>query len=81
MPNRETPSDQILWKVSPWVDLLRSPLGSHVGFNLLPNPDGICRNSWEKNQFGTEIGVPGCIGTSVVLDEKDVCALNDDHDD
>ena len=48
---------------------------------LLLNPDGVCRNSWEKNQFGTEIGIPGCIGAPVVLDEKDVCALDNGHDD
>ena len=35
----------------------------------------------EKNQFQTEIGVAGCLGTPVVLDEKDVCALHDDYDD
>lgn len=64
---------------NPWVDLYEAYWD--FGANLLLNPDGICRNNWEKNQFGTDIGLPGCIGTSVVLDEYDVCALNDDHDD
>jgi len=79
MPNGNTIRSNIV-EGQPWVDLLEA-YWDDVGFNLLPNSDGICRNSWEKNQFGTEIGVPGCIGTSVVLDEKDVCALDDDHDD
>ena len=48
---------------------------------LVLNPDGICRNTWEKNQFQTETGLAGCIGIPVELDEKDVCALHDDHDD
>ena len=60
----------------PWVDIFEA-YWDFAG-NLLPNPDGICRNTWEKNQFGTELGVPGCIGTSVVLDENDVCALHND---
>ena len=61
-----------------WVDLFEAYWD--FGENLLLNPDGICRNSWEKNQFGTQIGVPGCLGAPVVLDVKDVCALDqDDH--
>ena len=51
------------------------------GSEILLNPDGICRNTWENNQFQTELGVLGCFGTPVELDEKDVCALDDDHDD
>jgi len=62
-----------------WVDLFEAYWD--FGSELLLNPDGICRNTWEKNQFQTELGVPGCIGTPVELDEKDVCALDDDHDD
>lgn len=50
------------------------------GVNLFVDPDGMCLNTWEKNQFGTELGVPACIGASVVLDEADVCALHDDDD-
>ena len=52
-----------------------------VGDNVLLNPDGICMNTWEKNQFQTEYGPAGCFGIPVELDEKDVCALDDDHDD
>lgn len=62
----------------PWVDVWEAYWD--FGADLLVNPDGICRNTWEKNQFGTGLGVPGCIGASVVLDEKDVCALHDDDD-
>lgn len=41
------------------------------------NPDG-CVNNWEKNQFGSALAPPGCIGEPVVLDEDDVCALDKD---
>jgi parallel beta-helix repeat protein len=61
---------------NPWVDLFEAHWD---GSDLLPNPDGICKNTWEKNQFQTEIGVAGCIGIPVELDDHDVCAL--DYDD
>jgi len=61
-----------------WVDLYEAYWD--FGSELLPNPDGICRNTWEKNQFQTEIGVAGCIGIPVALDEEDVCALGNDDD-
>ena len=37
-----------------------------------------CRNTWKKNQFDTQAGPPDCIGFPVVLDEHEVCALDDD---
>ena len=55
---------------------LTEPGNYQLAHDLLLNPDDICRNTWEKNQFQTELGVPGCIGAPVELDEKDVCALN-----
>jgi hypothetical protein len=78
MPSGNTIRSNIV-ESNPWIDLFEA----HFDFvsDLLLNPDGICRNSWENNQFQTEIGVAGCIGTPVELDEKDVCALHDDHDD
>jgi parallel beta-helix repeat protein len=62
-----------------WVDLFEAHFDGMS--ELLLNPDGVCRNNWQKNQFQTEIGLPGCIGDSVVLDEDDVCALDNGHDD
>jgi len=64
---------------NPFADLIEAHWD--YGPNLLPNPSGECKNIWENNQFGTEIGVPGCMGAPVELDEKDVCALDDDNDD
>jgi parallel beta-helix repeat protein len=49
--------------------------------DLLVHPEDLCMNTWEKNQFQTEFGPPGCFGIPVELDEKDVCALHEDHDD
>ncbi len=62
----------------PASDLYEGYWGRGDDLLLRHNPDGICRNTWEKNQFQTELGVAGCIGTPVELDEKDVCALDDD---
>jgi parallel beta-helix repeat protein len=78
MPRGNTVRSNIV-EQQPWVDLLEAHWD--FGYGLLPNPSGECKNAWENNQFGTEIGVPGCIGTSVVLEENDVCALHDDDDD
>jgi hypothetical protein len=64
---------------NPWIDLFEAHWVDDLGA-LIPNPDGICRNTWQKNQFQTEIGVTGCIGTSVKLGKKGVCALNNGHD-
>ena len=78
MPSGNTIRSNIV-ESNPWIDLFEGYF-DWVS-ELLLNPDGICRNTWEKNQFGTEIGLPGCIGVPVVLDVEDVCALDDDHDD
>jgi parallel beta-helix repeat protein len=75
MPSGNTIRSNIV-EGSPWVDLFEAHWD---GSDLLPNPDGICKNTWEKNQFQTEIGVAGCIGIPVELDDHDVCAL--DYDD
>ena len=40
-----------------------------------------CRNTWRHNQFSIELGPNLCIGTTVELDDDDVCALGDDDDD
>ena len=76
MPSGNTIRKNIV-EDNPWVDLFEAHWVDHLQ-NLVPNPDGMCRNTWEKNQFQTEIGVAGCIGIPVELDEEDVCALDDD---
>ena len=75
MPSDNTIRSNIV-ENNPWVDVFEAYWD--FGDNLLPNPDGICRNTWQKNQFGTYIGVPGCIGIPVELEEEDVCALGND---
>lgn len=74
MPSENTIRSNIVEGQS-WLDLFEAYWD--FGDNLLLNPDGMCRNSWEKNQFGTEVGLPGCVGAPVVLDTEDVCALDD----
>jgi parallel beta-helix repeat protein len=49
--------------------------GNPPGYTL--HPDG-CMNTWQNNQYGSALAPPGCIGESVLLDEDDVCALDDD---
>ena len=63
---------------NPASDLYEGYWDFENDLSLKLDPDGICRNTFENNQFLIENGLPGCIGTSVVLDEKDVCALDDD---
>jgi parallel beta-helix repeat protein len=46
-------------------------------FYLL-HPDGTCLNTWEMNQYGTSLAPANCIKASVLLDEDDVCALDED---
>ena len=75
MPSGNTIRSNIV-ENNPWNDLFE--IYWDWGSEILLNPDGNCRNTWEKNQFETETGVAGCIGTPVELDEKDVCALDDD---
>jgi hypothetical protein len=48
--------------------------------DFLLQPEGLCLNAWEKNQFQTEYGPVGCFGIPVELEEEDVCALDDDDD-
>jgi len=48
--------------------------------DFLIHPEGLCPNTWEKNQFQTDFGSPGCFGIPVELEEGDVCALGDDDD-
>lgn len=49
--------------------------------DLLVHPGNLCMNTWEKNQFQTEYGPPGCFGIPVKLNKKDVCALHHGHHD
>ena len=42
------------------------------------HPDDACLNTWEQNQYGVAFGPSACIAAPVVLDEDDVCALDDD---
>jgi parallel beta-helix repeat protein len=64
---------------SDWFDFGEFYLDLVTG-DWLIQPEDLCMNTWEKNQFQTEYGPAGCFGIPVELDEKDVCAL-DDHDD
>jgi len=46
---------------------------------FLLHSEGTCMNAWVKNQFGTWVlGPDGCFGDPVILDDDDVCALDDD---
>ena len=48
-------------------------------WEFLLHPEGKCMNTWVKNQFGPDTrGPDGCFGTPVMLDDDDVCALDDD---
>lgn len=63
-------------------------LGSDLSEPIFIPADGssfvepTCRNTWKKNQFDTTFGPDDlgimCIGTSVELDDDDICALEDD---
>jgi hypothetical protein len=39
-----------------------------------------CENTWKKNMFDTQFGPDNCIGEPVLLDNEDVCALDEEHD-
>lgn len=75
MPSGNTIRSNIV-EANPWLDLFEAHFDDVS--DLLLNPDAICKNTWEKNQFQTEHGLPGCIGIPVELEEEDVCALDDD---
>ena len=47
--------------------------------SYLLHPEG-CMNTWKYNQYESAFAPDGCIGPSVVLDEDDVCALDDNDD-
>jgi parallel beta-helix repeat protein len=61
-----------------WFDFFEFYFDLWTGKFLL-QPEDLCMNTWEKNQFQTEFGPPGCFGIPVELDDHDVCAL--DYDD
>jgi parallel beta-helix repeat protein len=87
--------DGYLWQETPAGNTVRSNIVENNGRfdfyefyfdvvteDLLVHPENLCMNTWENNQFQTEFGPTGCFGIPVELDEKDVCALDDDdHDD
>ncbi len=52
-----------------------------VDGNIGVEPGAPCRNVWKNNEFVTELGPLDCIGTPVMLDEDDICALDDCDDD
>lgn len=61
-----------------WFDFFELYYDLYTG-GLLPHPEDLCMNTWKKNQFGPAVfGPDGCFGVPVVLDEDDVCALDDD---
>jgi parallel beta-helix repeat protein len=83
--------DGFLWRHIPTGNTVRSNIvEDNAGFDFYEiyydlvtgevqlHPEDLCQNTWEKNQFQTEFGPPGCFGIPVELDKKDVCALDDD---
>jgi parallel beta-helix repeat protein len=83
--------DGFLWRDIPAGNTVRSNIAEENGVDdfteafydlvtgeSLVHPDGTCRNTWEKNQFETELGPPGCFGVPYELEVDDVCALDDD---
>lgn len=84
--------DGFLWRDIPTGNTVRSNIAEDNGVNdftevfydlvtgeSFVHPEGECRNTWEKNQYGTELAPAGCIAAPVVLEDDDVCAL--DYDD
>ncbi len=57
------------------ADLAEAMVGP-AGIFTLPH----CLNTWKKNQYSTGLGPVDCIAPPVVLDDDDVCALDDDDD-
>jgi len=82
------------WFVELLGNTLRANVAEHNGFvdmfeggwDFAPDatdfypldPDGNCWNSWHHNQYGFGYAPPGCMGPPMMLDEDDVCALDDD---
>jgi len=62
---------------NPWGDFWEVYYDVVTG-DVLFQPEGLCLNTWEKNQFLWGYGPEGCFGIPVELDEDDVCALDDD---
>ena len=63
---------------NPWSDVSEI-LYDWVTGEILLHPEGTCMNTWEKNQFETELGPTDCFGVPYELEDDDVCAL--DYDD
>jgi parallel beta-helix repeat protein len=38
-----------------------------------------CRNTWQNNEFVSQLGPDMCIGTPIELNEDDVCAFDEDN--
>jgi parallel beta-helix repeat protein len=83
--------DGYLWQDIPAGNTIRSNIVENSGWfdfmefyldvvngDWLIQPEDLCMNTWEKNQFQTEFGPPGCFGIPVELDDNDVCALDND---
>jgi parallel beta-helix repeat protein len=62
---------------NPWSDVSEI-LYDWVTGEVLLHPEDTCMNTWEKNQFETELGPTGCFGVPYELEDDDVCALDDE---
>ncbi len=58
------------------VDLAEVVYNPYTDASFVPD-DAQCQNTWMNNQFVTQIGPIDCIGAPAILDDKDVCALDD----
>ena len=77
IPNTNTIKSNIV-EANGWFNVFEIYYDLSTG-DVLPHPDDSCMNDWVKNQFGPPVlGPDGCFGTPAMLDEDDVCALDDD---
>jgi parallel beta-helix repeat protein len=77
IPNANTVRSNIV-EANWWANLFEIYYDLYNG-DVLLHPEDACMNDWAKNQFGPPlVGPDGCFGTSVMLDNDDVCALDDD---
>ena len=64
---------------SPRADLVEAVFDFGI-FDFAVLEDAQCQNRWKNNQYSTWISPENCIAPTVVLDDDDVCALDDDDD-
>ena len=77
IPNANTVRSNIV-EANWWANLFEIYYDLYNG-DVLLHPDDTCMNDWVNNQFGPPlVGPDGCFRTSDMLDDDDVCALDDD---